>query len=78
VGVRPLPGVVHDLMAARIWGHPRRAGRRRVSHAGRQGLHVSDLVVIGRSNGTLSSDVTTALRERDSATLDEHCCAFAA
>jgi hypothetical protein len=25
----PLPGAVHDLTAARIWGHPARAGRLR-------------------------------------------------
>jgi hypothetical protein len=31
----PLPGSVHDLTAARIWGHRPRAGHRRAHHAGR-------------------------------------------
>ena len=35
----PLPGAVHDLTAARIWGIVRAAGRLRAGRAGRQGLH---------------------------------------
>jgi hypothetical protein len=34
-----LPGAVHDLTAARIWGHRAPPGRRRVNRARRQGLH---------------------------------------
>ena len=34
----PLPGAVHDLTAARIWGIVRRAGRLGPGRAGRQGL----------------------------------------
>jgi DDE superfamily endonuclease len=30
----PLPGAVHDLRAARIWGHPPRAGRLRADRLG--------------------------------------------
>jgi Helix-turn-helix of DDE superfamily endonuclease/DDE superfamily endonuclease len=35
----PLPGAVHDLNAARIWGIVAGAGSRRADRAGGQGLH---------------------------------------